>query len=105
MRRLMFVPAILIAGCTSATDQAEREYAIVNKSGDASEVCRKGRDVAEAYLQAGDADRYNARKVEVSIDCQGRTLDEQAGIFRMPDGSSQHIEADNMEALADNTAE
>jgi hypothetical protein len=30
-------------------------------------------------------------------------MDEESGDFRMPDGSTKHIEADNMDAMPDTT--
>lgn len=102
--RAPIVFIVLAAGaCTSAPEKAEQEYAIVKKSGDASTLCRKGRELAESYLKANDAEGYNRRKVETSIDCQGRTMDEQYGDFRMPDGSTSHIDADSMDSLPSGT--
>jgi len=103
VRWLVTLLMSVLLSCTSATERSEQQYAIVEKSGNAADLCKAGRELVDAYLKANDADGYNRRKVETSIACQARTMDEESGDFRMPDGSTKHIEADNMDAMPDTT--
>jgi hypothetical protein len=98
MRLLLLLTLAALAGCTSAPEKAEQEYAIVEKSGDAATVCRKGDEVAEAYLKANDAEHYATRRLETNLECTSRKTEETNGIFRYLDGSTGHVEPDNINA-------
>lgn len=65
-----------LLGCSSATEDAEREYEIVKSSPGtkASEVCAAGRAVADAYLKAKNADKYQEARLQADIECQAAEL-------------------------------
>ncbi len=97
MRALAVAALAVLCGCTDRAGQAEKQYAIVKKVGGADDICAQGRVVAAAYLQEQDSERYATRKVETAIECETALTRESLGIYRMPDGTDQKIEPDNME--------
>jgi hypothetical protein len=86
----------LVSACTRATDEAERRYAIVEKSGSAKDLCAEGEKLVQAYLAASDSELYRERKAETEIACENRRSREEDGYFRMPNGTERHITADVM---------
>lgn len=79
---------MLLAGCSSKVDEAERRYEIVKRSrANAADVCGAGRAVKDAYLAAGRADVYRDRVPLIDAECFNRTSEDNRGEFRNDDGS------------------
>ena len=73
MRALVLASGLLLAGCSSASDQAERQYQIVAKDeAAAGERCPKARAVADAYLKEQNTEKFHEAKVRADIVCASR---------------------------------
>jgi hypothetical protein len=75
---LLLCTAAAIAGCKPAAvreaEDAEARAAIVEKHGTKAELCRAKRAVADAWLQAKDARRYEEADLYADIACQSADL-------------------------------
>ena len=67
----------LLTACSSPLNDAKEKYKIVKRTGDEEEICKKGKELTEAYLNAKKEDEYNRQKVESAIECQSAELDRQ----------------------------
>jgi len=97
--RWIVVAFLALAGCSSEAANLERQYDIVSNGSDNRATCEAARKVANAYLSAGEAAKYNTAKLRADIDCS--TAEYEPFKTTGPDGAP--IEPDNMEALPDNT--
>jgi hypothetical protein len=82
--------SLLLAACTNEAAEAEKRYQIVKRNGLSTrgEVCKAGREVADAYLRAGDEKEYSSWHLRSGIECQ---LSELEG----PNGLAQDSESSN----------
>ena len=66
----------IVSACSNSAQDAERELEIVQQSGGSlDEICEAKRKVADAYLKAQDADKYQIAKSYADMAC----LDAQTG--------------------------
>lgn len=70
MSRLAIIAALLLAGCASEADRAERAYEIVAENGVPWDECSAARNVADAYLAEGDEANYRDWKLTEDLACQ-----------------------------------
>lgn len=103
MKRQVFLTAsaamIVLSACSNPVEDAKRRLEIVRKNGGSlDDICRESKNVAEAYLQAGDAEEYGHAERRASISC----LSARLGVDSRPasEGGPGNIEADNLEAAA-----
>lgn len=77
MRYILALSALALASCgESPIERAERRLATIEKAGGSSaEICQAKRDVAEAYLEDGDAGEYEREKLYADIACTKADLD------------------------------
>lgn len=65
-----------VSACSNSAQDAERELEIVQQSGGSlDEICAAKRKVADAYLKAQDADKFQIAKSSADMAC----LDAQTG--------------------------
>lgn len=70
MKKLIFMAALMVAGCAGEAEKAEQEYRLVEKHAvDHTELCEPARKAASAYLRAGDEKRYEHWNLMVSVHC------------------------------------
>jgi hypothetical protein len=81
MKFVLAFSCILLASCgESQIEHAERRLATIEKAGGSkAEICSAKRDVAEAYLEGGDAKEYEREKLYADIACTGAHLDRMDG--------------------------
>lgn len=77
MIRAALAGAVLVAtsACTDAGAAAEKRYEMVKRTGSRGEICDAGKAVADAYLKAGNEDRYKWWHSISGIDCANAQLD------------------------------
>jgi hypothetical protein len=60
----------IVSACSNSAQEAERELDIVQQSGGSlDEICEAKRKVADAYLKAQDADKYQIAKSYADTAC------------------------------------
>jgi len=102
---VFFVAAVLLCGCESRIEKAQREYDLAKRAGaGADELCRRGETITEAYLQAGNETDYRIQKLTAAIECQKIQLDEQNGIYNGLGGKPVDAGAAAREAAASASA-
>lgn len=71
MKKLIFMAALVLAGCgESEAEKAEKEYDIVaSEAIDDGAKCAAARKVEAAYLAEGNAERYDHWNLIASVDC------------------------------------
>lgn len=72
MRRWALAVLVLPAmqACTSETEQAEKQYEMVNRTGTYGEICDASKAVRNLYLKAGNEYEYRNWHSTASIKCQ-----------------------------------
>lgn len=79
MRALVLIAIAALAGCSSASDQAERQYQIVAKdTAGASERCTAARAVAAAHLKEQNETAYHQTKNRADIVCASQGLSDES---------------------------
>lgn len=101
MRRCALL-LILLAGCTSEAERAEQQVSLIeNSGGSGNDLCEAKKKVADAYLNANDAEHYKTAKLYADTTCSLAQLDPEYGMM----GEKAHtIEPDNMDAIADDAS-
>lgn len=76
MRMAIGIVAIFaLAACSNPVADAKRRLDIVEQTGGSlDDICREKKNVAEAYLQAGDSEEYRHAKNRASISCLSARL-------------------------------
>jgi hypothetical protein len=70
MRAFVLAGLFMVAGCSSASDRAEREYQIVvENKGSVAERCRAARAVADAFLKEQNQPRHKEATARANIVC------------------------------------
>ena len=72
---LLVIGFVFLAGCADPVGDAKDRYEIVKRTGDKAEICRKGRELAEVYLQMKNEEEYQRQKLFSDIECQSAELD------------------------------
>lgn len=87
MRYLACLLALAVTGCDSAAERAEDQYNLVagQQFPDYNARCEQAAKVEQAYLEAGDADRYAEWDVRGRIECsvaeRGEMLEEADDMY------------------------
>lgn len=95
MRRSAAVIALLLGSCSKPSDDAKRQFEIVDKGRDNQAKCDQARKVADAYLRENNEKEYNSWKLTADVKCMTASFEPYQGLDDA---------ADNLEALADNTS-
>lgn len=69
----VLVAAVLmfgLGGCENAAESAEKQLAIVEKSGNPRQICDAHRKVADAWLKQQDQQRYERADISAKISCR-----------------------------------
>ena len=69
MRKLVVVVGLMVAGCSNPAKDAERQYEMVEKTGNKAEICKAAKKVEQAYLEAGNQQRYSDWRLRRDINC------------------------------------
>lgn len=69
MRALVMGTALMLVGCQSEVQQAEKELEIVKADGDKTAICKAARKLADAWLKAQDQARYSEAKLHADTHC------------------------------------
>lgn len=67
--RVALFGVLMLAGCSNAAEQAEKQYEIVVRSGTPSEKCEAAKKVQAAYLSAGDEKNYREWQMQAQGEC------------------------------------
>jgi hypothetical protein len=72
MRWIALLPAMALIACGGKDEgaEAEKRYEMVERTGTKGELCAAGREVAEAYLRAGDEKKYREWHTTSGVQCQ-----------------------------------
>lgn len=75
--RLLALPAVmLLASCSSPAERQVRQYEMMERIGATDEeLCRKGKLVADAYLEAEQELEYRQWSVTASLRCNAVMID------------------------------
>jgi hypothetical protein len=70
------VVSFMLASCSGASkaDEAEKRLEMVERVGTLGEACEAARAVSNAYLEAGDEEKYRFAHVSAAIKCQSADL-------------------------------
>ena len=74
MRAVVLVGALLLEGCQSATEKAEQEQKMVEKTGDEDAICAAKKKTADAWLSAHDDGKYQMAKLSADAYCESVRL-------------------------------
>ncbi len=70
MRWGILIAILLLAGCESAPQREERKLDMIKRAGATlDEICAQSKKIAAAYLDAGDDDKYQLKKIESATAC------------------------------------
>lgn len=75
--RSMALLTLLVAGCGNPVADAERQFTIVEKSGDSDATCRQAQRVADAHLAQNDAAGYRKWALTARIRCTEADLNQR----------------------------
>lgn len=70
MRWLIVGIGVALASCSSPATQAEKAYNTAHSKGSAADRCAAARQVAEAYQQAHDENKYQTWRGTASEECR-----------------------------------
>lgn len=69
-RHLPLLLIIALGACADPVADAEKELAMVEQSqGSKADLCRAKKKVADAYLEAQQAEKYKTAKVAAEVEC------------------------------------
>lgn len=80
MRRFASLLALACLSCSSAGDDAAKEYDIVAKNGDSGDQCRAATKAADAYLAEQNVERYQHWKLIADSNCLHARVLRQSGL-------------------------
>lgn len=78
--RYAIIALLLLAGCSSPGKDAEAEYAMVEKRGDADEICTAARRVEAAYLGEHNEPKYDDWKSRADTLCLSARVRREVGL-------------------------
>lgn len=72
MNRILLFTIVAVIGCSpSESEKAERELALIEKTGgDLGELCAAKRNLAAAYLHENNEDKYKFADLDADISCR-----------------------------------
>ncbi len=60
----------ILSGCSSVAEKAEKQYEMMKRGGASEpELCRQARVIRDAYLQAGNEERYKYQMLISDVEC------------------------------------
>lgn len=75
MRSIAILGLIAMSGCTDKAAEAEKQLKMVERFGATpDELCRRKKAVAEAYLEAGNEDKYLSASINADSSCMDAAL-------------------------------
>jgi hypothetical protein len=75
--RVWILPAVAaLFACSDQAAEAERKYKMAERAGeDSSELCRRAREVAEAFLEDHKEREYQLWEIKADLKCNAARID------------------------------